>query len=61
MVASTEVRVEFSEDEARFNFNINGNYLMVLPQTLALLWLTRLRGIQLYHLSHQLEKQNLMH
>ena len=27
VVASTEVRVEFSQDEAKFNFNINGNYL----------------------------------
>ena len=27
MVASTEVRVEFNRDEARFNFDINGNYL----------------------------------
>ncbi|MDA9690088.1 flagellin [Betaproteobacteria bacterium] len=27
VVASTEVRVEFNQDEARFNFNINGNYL----------------------------------
>ncbi len=27
VIASTEIRVEFSEDEAKFNFNINGNYL----------------------------------
>ena len=27
MVASTQVRVEFNQDEAKFNFNINGNYL----------------------------------
>ena len=27
VIAATEVRVEFSEDEAKFNFNINGNYL----------------------------------
>ena len=27
VIASTQVRVEFSEDEARFNFNVNGNYL----------------------------------
>ena len=27
VIAATEVRVEFGEDEAKFNFNINGNYL----------------------------------
>ena len=27
VVAATEVRVEFSDDDAKFNFNINGNYL----------------------------------
>ena len=27
VIASTQVRVEFSQDEAKFNFNINGNYL----------------------------------
>ena len=27
VVASTQVRVEFNQDEAKFNFNINGNYL----------------------------------
>ena len=27
VVASTEVRVEFDADDAKFNFNINGNYL----------------------------------
>ena len=27
VIASTQVRVEFSEDEAKFNFNVNGNYL----------------------------------
>ena len=27
VVASTEVRVEFNQDDTKFNFNINGNYL----------------------------------
>ena len=27
VIAATQVRVEFNEDEAKFNFNINGNYL----------------------------------
>ena len=26
VIASTEVKVAFDEDEAKFNFNINGNY-----------------------------------
>ena len=27
VIASTEVRVEFNQDDTKFNFNINGNYL----------------------------------